>query len=395
MTQSDRLRVQGSTVRPTLIIILSTGYSLEASANAGHFGRTRRLVQEYARSFNVVVFSCDAIDFSNELGVEHKPVPWLPKAFGWHHLVFWLWLLCNAGIMRGIVKVIGSNIPVLPLVKHLSGSPLAVTYEWDYARQTRMNEKRGIKYWLAPILERYALRSADLVLVTNMWLDDKVRTIYGKRTLLVPNWVDTSFVAGIPEESPAERVILYVGRLHWSKGVDVLIDAFARLESAFPRAKLVICGGGQEQSHLLSRAVSLGLSRVEFRGVVENSAVLRLMRSSTIFVLPTVTIEGHPRALLEAMACGAACVASDVPGNQDVIVDGHTGLLVPPSDVGSLAGALSRLLKNPELRNRLGQAAADEARGKYDFSKVVSKEIEVLKGLASGDTRKGQNSGAV
>lgn len=379
--------MEGSTLPPTLTVILSSDSSLTGSVNSGHFGRTRRLVQEYARAFDVVVFSCDAVDFSSELGVEHRPVPWLPRAFGWRHLVFWLWLLRNASDMRGVVKVIGSNIPVLMLVKRLSRSPVVVTYEWDYARQTRMNEKHGLKYWLAPTLERYALRSADLVFVTNQWLEDKVRRAHTKRTLLVPNWVDSSFVAGIPDEPRSEGVIIFVGRLHWSKGVDVLIDAFARVERAFPSAQLVICGGGEERNRLYSRAMLLGLTRVEFRGVVENSVVLRLMHSSAIFVLPTVTMEGQPRALLEAMACGMACLASDVAGNQDVIKDGETGLLVPPFDAECLAGALGRLLENPDLRYRLGRAAASEARGKYDFNKVVPMEVDVLKRLACGDSR--------
>ena len=367
--------------RSALTIIQATHASLDGRKSVGLLDRHRRLLQEYAKTFEVVVYSSDTTDYSAELGVAHKPVPWLPQGFGWRHLVFYLWLVWQAPRMKGVIKVFGSNIPTLPLVRWLSGRPMMVTYEWDYSRGTRLNEKTGLKHWLAPVLERLALATADLVLVTTEWLGDKVRNVYHKRTVLLPNWVDLRQVE--TQDGATARsdcIVLYAGRLHWIKGVDVLVEAFAQAKRHQPQARLVICGTGEEEERLRVQVKSLGLAGVEFRGRVPNAEVLRLMSSAAVSVLPTLTMEGHPKALIEAMACGAACVASDVPGNRDVIANGETGILVPPSDVGALSRVLERLLSDRPLRDRLGQAARVEA-SRYSFSDIVPRDVQALAAL--------------
>ena len=160
---------QGAPARPVsllskpkqvLSIIHSTHASLSAFQSAGLLDRHRSLLQEYSRHFDVHVYSSDTKDFSAYLGVQHKPMPWLPNRFGWKHLCFYLWLVIKAPGMRGVIRVIGSNIPTLAAVKLLSRCPMMVTYQWDYSGQTMKNERRGLKYWLAPLLERAALMPA-------------------------------------------------------------------------------------------------------------------------------------------------------------------------------------------------------------------------------------------
>src|SRR4030095_10939726 len=95
-----------------------------------------------------------------------------------------------------------------------------------------------------------------------------------------------------------------------------------------PAAHLIIGGAGPERKRL--EALAAPIPRVSFRGMVPNAEVVRLLCSSAISVLPTWTMEGQPRALVEALKCGAACIATAVPGSQELIVDGVTGLIVPP-----------------------------------------------------------------
>lgn len=349
----------------------------------GLFERHARLVQEYAKTFDVVVYSSDSIDYSAELGVVHKPVPWLPNAFGWRHLVFYLWLVWQAPQMHGVTKVFGSNIPTLFLVRLLSGCPMMVTYQLNYAEAMRGSERNPLKRLLGPLLERLALSPADLVLVTTELLGTKVNTVYRKSTVLLPNWVNLSRVNS--EEKNIERskdLILYAGRLHWLKGVNILIEAFAQIKPSHAQARLVICGAGEEneESKLRAQVESLGLTDVEFRERIENTKVLELMHSAAIFVLPTITMEGHPKSLIEAMACGAACVATDVPGIQNVITNGENGLLVPPSDAVALARTISYLLSEPRIGLELGRNAQRDTR-QLEFDVVVPQEIQTLLSL--------------
>lgn len=400
------------TERPVLTLIQSTHASLDGFKQTGLFERHARLVREYAKSFDVVVYSSDSTDYSVELGVTHKPVPWLPRRFFWRHLLYYIWLVGQASRMQGVIKVIGSNIPTLPLIKLLSHRPMLVTYQFDYARVTQMSEKGIVKKILAPLLERLALEPADIVTVTTLSLENKIGTQYHKQTVLVPNWVDVQAVSSNTmalERDP--HLILYAGRLHSLKGVGILIKAFSQVRGQYPDARLIICGSGEERESLEAqvRALplqeqpastlgaahnttlesdaltfraqdALGKAAVEFRGAIPNAAVMELLQRASIFVLPTLTMEGHPKALVEAMACGTACIATNVPGNHDVIVHEVNGLLVPPGDAGALARAIGRLLDLPELRTRLANTAQRETL-KLSFARVVPAEVKLLQRL--------------
>ncbi len=368
-------------LRPTLTIIQSTHASLDGLKSNGLLERHRRLLKEYSKTFTVVLYTSDTTDYSSDLNVEHRPVPWLPRAFGWRHLVFYLWLVWQAPRMRGVIKVFGSNIPTLPLVKWLSGRPMMVTYQFDYAEGTRKEHPTGLKHWLPRLLERLALSRADLVLVTADWLEKKVQRVYHNKTVLLPNWVDLSDIEQVGiRKTRKDKMIVYAGRLHWSKGVNILIDAFAKVKKKHPGARLLICGVGEERERLQTQTKMLGVDGIEFRGRVPNAEVLRLMRKAAIFVLPTLTMEGHPKALIEAMACGATCVASNVPGNSDAIIDGKTGLLVPPGDVDALAGTLNHLITDSNLRKRLSSNAQRDAHA-FDFLNVVTADMKIIQSM--------------
>jgi glycosyltransferase involved in cell wall biosynthesis len=369
--------------KPILTIIQATHMSLDELYEIGLFGRQKKLIKKYNEYFEVHIYSCDENDYSSELMTFHHPVLWLPKCFGWRHLIFYLWLVLKAPTMKGFIKVFGSNIPTLPIVRYLSKCPIMVTYQWDYAQQTRKNAiNKGLKYHLAPLLEKLAIHSADIVLVTAHWLKERIRKNYQKKTIILPNWVDLSLVESYHvDESRESDTILYVGRLHWSKGINILIDAFAKIKEQYSSSKLIICGTGEERENLKKQIHDMQITGVKFVGPLSHLEVLKLMKRAGIFVLPTRTMEGHPKALIEAMACGMACIVTSVPGNENVILNYQTGLLVEPGSVESLSNALTTLLNKKEFCKSLARNAADKAKI-YDFNKIVSQEIFVIQNFS-------------
>ena len=139
-----------------------------------------------------------------------------------------------------------------------------------------------------------------------------------------------------------------IGRVERQKGFDVLIRALVEIEGA----SLFVVGDGSERAALDELARSVGVAdRVVWAGWSEDPR--RFLGSFDVFVFPS-RFEGFPLALLEAMLARSAIVATDVGSVAEAIVDGRTGLLVPPGDPAALARATNRLLADDDLRRRLG-----------------------------------------
>jgi glycosyltransferase involved in cell wall biosynthesis len=178
---------------------------------------------------------------------------------------------------------------------------------------------------------------------------------------------------------PGEPVtILSVGRLVAKKGYDDLLAAFALL----PREldwRFVHVGGGALGKELVAEAARLGLAgRIEWRGARPQPEVLAAYCQADIFVLaakiaPDGDRDGLPNVLMEAQSQGLACVATDLAGIPELVADGATGLLVPPADPATLAAALVRLIADPALRARLGDAGM--ARVRADFAADAGIEL--------------------
>lgn len=158
------------------------------------------------------------------------------------------------------------------------------------------------------------------------------------------------------------RTILNIGRLATQKAQDVLIAAFAEVAADYPSWQLAIIGTGESEAALRRQTDSLGLAdRVHFVGQVADPNPYYL--AAEIFALPS-RFEGTPNVLLEAMSAGMPCIVSDASGGPlEYVDDGETGLVVPADDCSALAGALRRLIENPDLRQALGEAARQRLRG--------------------------------
>jgi glycosyltransferase involved in cell wall biosynthesis len=164
------------------------------------------------------------------------------------------------------------------------------------------------------------------------------------------------------ETTPVPARITVVGRVVEKKGFGVLIEAL-RTFAADRDWSLHIIGDGPLRADLERQAKGLP---VTFLGQLPRSEVLREMGESEVFVVPSVAAasgdqEGLPVVLLEAAAMGCAIVASDLPGINEALTDGATGLLVPQGDGAALGRAIVTLLDDAALRSRLSESA--QARG--------------------------------
>jgi glycosyltransferase involved in cell wall biosynthesis len=198
-------------------------------------------------------------------------------------------------------------------------------------------------------------------------------------------WSDTRVDAG--------PLVVTVGRLHPDKGYDVLLHALAQVRRAVPGLRVVIAGGpqaGYEQHHrdLLALRAGLGLDEVvELVGFVERP--VDLLASAAVYVQPSrEQTELLPIAVIEALASGAAVVATRVGAVEALITHGRDGMLVEPGEVDGLADALRLVLLDPDLRARLGRAAADRAATDFDPAAMVAGLVDVYEGLGSRGRRR-------
>jgi glycosyltransferase involved in cell wall biosynthesis len=173
--------------------------------------------------------------------------------------------------------------------------------------------------------------------------------------------------------------LLSVGRLVYQKGHEFLVRAMTRVSQRYPRARAVICGDGNLHAALEEQIARLQLAEsVLLLG--NRTDIDRFLSSANIFVLPS-RWEGLPVALLEAMGMGLPVVATRVEGVEEVVQDGVQGLLVPPEDPAALAGALSELIGQPDVRNRMGAAARKRIEESYTADIMCEKYLRLMRDL--------------
>lgn len=186
------------------------------------------------------------------------------------------------------------------------------------------------------------------------------RMVEEHKTILIRgSGVDMKKFAPTPLPQTDTPVVLFVGRLLWSKGIRELIQAAQTLKAEGLRFRLLIVGAPDERN---PEAVSPAeMKRWHEQGVLEwlgrQSDMPKFYREASIVCLPTNYREGLPLTLLEAASIGRSLVATDIPGCREVVREGVNGFLVPPKNPEKLADALRKLLQSEELRQRFGKAS--------------------------------------
>lgn len=184
---------------------------------------------------------------------------------------------------------------------------------------------------------------------------------------------------GRPRAADAPPVVLFFGEIARHKGVLELARAFASTTGALPGVRLVYAGTGRavEETRALTESLGLG-ERVQFTGWLEAQRKRAALAGATAFVLPS-HVEGMPMALLEAMSFGLPVIATSVGGVPEIVTHDVDGLLVPAGDVEALAAAISRVMSEPQLRERLGRAARETVATRFSLDSAVERLLGIYR----------------
>jgi glycosyltransferase involved in cell wall biosynthesis len=216
-------------------------------------------------------------------------------------------------------------------------------------------------------LVRPTLARAALLIVPSGYLH-RIFSAHGISAMIVPNVVDLgTFAPGAAARSDPH--LLVTRNLERIYDIETAIRAFARIVTKYPEARLTVAGAGPERETLERLARELGVdARLRFSGRLDNAELPSLYREATILLNPS-RVDNMPNSLLEAMASGVPIVSTSVGGIPFLVEDGRTALLVPPGQPPAMAEAVLRLLREPELADRLRSEARREV-SRYAWPRV-------------------------
>jgi glycosyltransferase involved in cell wall biosynthesis len=307
---------------------------------------------------------------ANEIRAMGIPVLDLGMASKWR----WdaLWRLCRL-LRRRRPTILHTwmfhaNIPGRVLGR-LTGVPIVISGERTMGMESRW------RYWL----NRLTAPATDRVTCVSQQVADFAVNHVGipqDKVVVIPNGIEVPDVEqppggrharielGLPTD---QAVVGTVARLDPVKRLDVLLQALRSL----PDVYAVIIGDGPDRARLVTLSEGLELTgRVHFPG--QQRDVWPWLAAMDVFALPS-DWEGMSNALLEAMAAGLPVVATAVGGTLDVVVEGVNGFLVPPRDPNALAQAITRLLDDPDLRQRMGQAGRERVLQHFSVEQMVER----------------------
>jgi glycosyltransferase involved in cell wall biosynthesis len=293
--------------------------------------------------------------------------------------------------LPGLVAARTAGKPVV-LQPEVNGEMTGEVYTWG----TALDRPLGRRLVRTAVRPRNAiLRDADAFVAMSRLIRDEIVSagVAPEKVRHIPHGVDMDrFRPADAKEREALRrrlglppdglIVAFTGRLLRGKGVEALLDAFASQE---PRAYLLIVGSGAGQAlsvedTVRERAARGDLAgRVIMTGRVEN--VEDYLRASDIFAFPSV-FEGLGLSLIEAQACGLACVASRTGGIVDIIEDTKNGLLVNPGQVEELGAGLAALLSDEDRRRGVGLAGRKSALERFDIQDSLDRYRALFRELS-------------
>lgn len=249
-------------------------------------------------------------------------------------------------------------------------------------------------------MDRFVLENSDFVVCNSHYtLELLLNTCRPKRYGVISPGVDTELFSPAGENKHPQKSVFAMGRFIEWKGFRYLIEAIGLIKEELPDARLKIVGDGPLKADLEKQIEQTGLNSTVFLlGKTPHDKTPCLFREAAVFVLPSIidsrgNTEGLGLVLAEAMACGIPCVASNVGGIPDIVKHGENGFLVEPADPKALASAISTLLKNDDLRRKMGQNARKFAKREFSWQSKAVLTIEMYQDLISakkGSPSKGQ-----
>jgi len=313
------------------------------------------------------------VERARDLGAELRPVPAAPEG------------LAGARRVPELVRMLRAERPVV-FHAHLTW-PLAAKYPLAAAVLARvpavvatvqlypdftMSRSTSLQHrLLAAGIDRYIAVSADIAarLVRELHRPAaKLEVIHNGVAAGNVSRPDAALRCAL---GGGERIVLAAGRLTPQKGFDALVRAVPLV----PGARFAVAGDGPERAHLEAAAEALGVGdRIRFLG--RRDDVPRLLAAADVFAAPSLW-EGTSLAIVEAMLAAKPVVATAIAGTTEQIVDGESGLLVPPDDHEALAAALRSVVGDAASARRLGAAARDRALSRFTIE-IASARVAAL-----------------
>ncbi len=328
--------------------------------------------------------------------------------------------LSSAGPYQSVLDAAGIPVEVigfrgLTIFRHPYRVALQLCRLIHFIRRVRPVLVHGFLFW-AYILGTYAAKVASVPIViasrrslgtfkagqahylllerltnamTDLWVanseavrQDTVRQegVDPARIRVIPNGVDPNRFAGsadrptvrhrlgLPADGP---LLLTVSNLIHYKGHGTLLEAVSLITRKHPTARFVLAGEGPMRAEIERRIATAGLADL-VRVLGERIDIPDLLRAADLLVHPSDE-EGFPNAILEAMAAGRPVVATRVGGTPELVVDGVTGTLVPPRSPAALAAAVSHLLADSQLADRMGAAGRERAVREFSLARMVER----------------------
>jgi glycosyltransferase involved in cell wall biosynthesis len=305
------------------------------------------------------------------------------------HLVAEYGRLLGAPIAPGLIRAIRDD--GFDLVHIHSPNPTAELGALTARRRAKViatyhadSDRGGM---LRPVYERALARAlnrcATVIATTDSYVKSSpVLQRVRSQIDVIPLGVDVAAFSPGSERTPNDPpVVLFVGRLRYYKGLDVLLEAARALE-----VQVVIAGDGPERDRLERLARTTVGERGRFLGAVDDDELPALYRSADVVCLPSTTrAEAFGLSVVEAMACGVPVVTTEL-GTGTSVVNRHleTGLVVPPGDPHALAGVLHRMTSDRNLNARLGVGARTRAQSEYDRVQMLDRIYSVYERVLRG-----------
>lgn len=225
----------------------------------------------------------------------------------------------------------------------------------------------------ARALEERLFTGADQVVVTTPAMRQTIVNRYGlseDKVTVIPNYVDTDLFRPNPDVPPKPGRICFIGRLEEQKNLFALLEAVKGLD-----VELVLVGNGGLREGLEAKARAEHIP-AQFLGALPHGALAEVLNGAQVFILPSL-YEGHPKTLIEAMACGLPVIGTDVPGIRDLIVHRETGFLCGTSPA-EIRQAIQEVLGDKALQERMGRKAREFVVEHFALDRIVSMEMALL-----------------
>ncbi len=233
-------------------------------------------------------------------------------------------------------------------------------------------------------VEEKVFSAADHIIVTTDQMKHSIlkRLTPSKNNIsIIPNYVDTGlFTPRVKDNLKNNKRLCYIGRLiQEQKNIKSLLKAIRDLD-----VKLDIIGRGPLEKEIQS--LSKNSSQIQFIGTVSNEKLPKYLHRCTAYILPSF-YEGHPKALIEAMACGLPVIATNVPGINNLIIHEENGWLCDPNPE-SLQKGIKHVLADPILQKKLGKNARQYVVENFSLDKIAHQELSIYKQILSSSNDK-------